>query len=315
MTRIILATWYVFVILVTTFFTANMTANLTLVDDNFPIRNLEDLFKYDVSWATYKGGSVDLLVKRKKYINTVGDMIQRGKVKFFNPYKRLDIYKYYLQNNYVILDEVPILWSYLYKNYKENQVMGYTDVDSCDVVVSPRHFMENPRAFAYPANTTLNKLFDKVISKLHNTGILHALKRRYLVRPNVCRNVKFITNQTINSNSLTNIYGVFGTGVLLAFIVFILEIIFKIKSKQTLDIENNKIRKRNHVPNHLLSLHDTEVTEISENTVSDQAVRFKRRVVNGRQYLVGKNRDGETRLIPINTLSGLLYNLDLYEAI
>lgn len=62
-TRILFATWWLFIILLSAFYTANLTAFLTLSKFTLDIENPEDLYKKSYRWISTEGGSVQFVVK------------------------------------------------------------------------------------------------------------------------------------------------------------------------------------------------------------------------------------------------------------
>ncbi|MPD01724.1 Glutamate receptor 1 [Portunus trituberculatus] len=64
--RILFATWWLFIMIVTSFYTANLTAFLTFNGLQLPIKGVADLEKYsDVTWlASRDGAVVDIITVR-----------------------------------------------------------------------------------------------------------------------------------------------------------------------------------------------------------------------------------------------------------
>lgn len=55
--RLLFATWWIFITILTAFYTANLTAFLTLSEFKLPIKKPEDITKY--KWVTRKGNAVE----------------------------------------------------------------------------------------------------------------------------------------------------------------------------------------------------------------------------------------------------------------
>lgn len=55
--RLIFATWWIFITILTAFYTANLTAFLTLSQFTLPIHTPGDIQKY--SWVTRKGNAIE----------------------------------------------------------------------------------------------------------------------------------------------------------------------------------------------------------------------------------------------------------------
>lgn len=61
-TRILFATWWLFILILTSFYTANLTAFLTKPQFTLPINNLQDIVRKGYQWVTYKGRTIDFLL-------------------------------------------------------------------------------------------------------------------------------------------------------------------------------------------------------------------------------------------------------------
>lgn len=61
-TRILFATWWLFILILTSFYTANLTAFLTKPQFTLPINNLQDIVHKGYQWVTYKGRTIDFLL-------------------------------------------------------------------------------------------------------------------------------------------------------------------------------------------------------------------------------------------------------------
>lgn len=61
-TRILFATWWIFILILTSFYTANLTAFLTKPQFTLPINNLQDIVRKGYQWVTYRGRTIDFLL-------------------------------------------------------------------------------------------------------------------------------------------------------------------------------------------------------------------------------------------------------------
>lgn len=61
-TRLLFATWWIFIMILTAFYTANLTAFLTLSRFTLPIENVEDIAESNKQWFAAKGGPVEYAV-------------------------------------------------------------------------------------------------------------------------------------------------------------------------------------------------------------------------------------------------------------
>lgn len=62
-TRLIFATWWIFITILTSFYTANLTAFLTLSKFTLPIKEVEDIVAKDKPFVSTRGGGVEYAIK------------------------------------------------------------------------------------------------------------------------------------------------------------------------------------------------------------------------------------------------------------
>jgi len=63
-TRLLFATWWMFILILTSFYTANLTAFLTKPQFTLPINNVQDIVRKGYQWITYKGRTIDFLLSQ-----------------------------------------------------------------------------------------------------------------------------------------------------------------------------------------------------------------------------------------------------------
>lgn len=61
-TRVLFATWWIFIILLSAFYTANLTAFLTLSKFTLDVEKPEDLYKKNYRWIAKDGAAVEYVV-------------------------------------------------------------------------------------------------------------------------------------------------------------------------------------------------------------------------------------------------------------
>lgn len=64
------ATWWIFILILTSFYTANLTAFLTRPQFTLSISSLEDIVHKEYNWITYKGRIVDFLLSQVRILST-----------------------------------------------------------------------------------------------------------------------------------------------------------------------------------------------------------------------------------------------------
>uniref|UniRef100_A0A182JGR2 Ionotropic glutamate receptor C-terminal domain-containing protein n=1 Tax=Anopheles atroparvus TaxID=41427 RepID=A0A182JGR2_ANOAO len=66
-TRILFASWWIFITILTSFYTANLTAFLTLSKFTLPINNAEDVRRKEKQFVTIRGGAVEYAIKNVRF--------------------------------------------------------------------------------------------------------------------------------------------------------------------------------------------------------------------------------------------------------
>ena len=62
-TRLLFATWWIFITILTSFYTANLTAFLTLSRFTLPIDGPRDLAKTKAGWIAHRGSALEYVVQ------------------------------------------------------------------------------------------------------------------------------------------------------------------------------------------------------------------------------------------------------------
>lgn len=86
--RLLFATWWIFITILTAFYTANLTAFLTLSRFTLPISKPEDIGQKKYSWVSHKGSAISDAVKPVKVFS----------FKYINLFKKQHLYR---EKNYI----------------------------------------------------------------------------------------------------------------------------------------------------------------------------------------------------------------------
>ncbi|KOB73785.1 Ionotropic receptor, partial [Operophtera brumata] len=154
-TRILFATWWIFIILLSAFYTANLTAFLTLSKFTLDIENPEDLYKKNYRWMSPEGGSVQYTVQKFKNYGSDRDYLP------------------FVEGGGVLVKESISIDHLMYSDYVNKAKEGVLEADRCTYVMAPKPFMTKQRAFAYPHGSYLKELFDTSKDRqLRNSDLL-----------------------------------------------------------------------------------------------------------------------------------------------
>nr|QIJ45760.1 ionotropic receptor [Glyphodes pyloalis] len=315
-TRVLFTTWWIFIILLSAFYTANLTAFLTLSKFTLDIETPQDLYKKNYRWVSHEGGAVQYVVNSpNEDLYYLSRMIATGRAEF----RSMSSSQQYLplvDRGAVLVKEQIGIDELMYGNYLQKAREGVAEADRCTYVVAPYYFMTKLRAFAYPRGSKLQELFNVVLSYVLQAGIIDFLEKRDLPSTKICPLDLQSKDRQLRNSDLMMTYMIMVTGLSAAVAVFIGELffnryIFKIKPDAT-----KPKRKKTKFDKHL-RIHNYDDSQpppydaiFGRNPKIKLTDKAKSKIINGREYLVIDVANGETRLIPVRTPSAFLYQLE-----
>ncbi|KPJ15272.1 Glutamate receptor delta-2 subunit [Papilio machaon] len=314
-TRVLFATWWIFIILLSAFYTANLTAFLTLSKFTLDIESPKDLYKKSYRWIAAEGGAVQYTIKNPdEELYYLNKMVSNGRAQFRSVSKDED-YLPIVRAGAVLVKEQTAIDHLMYGDYLKKAREGVNEGDRCTYVVAPQFFMKKQRAFAYPNNTTLKVLFDTVIRDLLKAGIVNYLEHRDLPSTKICPLDLQSKDRQLSNSDLMMTYIIMAIGLATATAVFIGEVFIKrskcMNANSNKDKDNKRKRKKSRVRFVEHSYDDSRPPPYDslfggkpQYKITD---RTQRKVINGREYCVFDTANGGTRLIPVRTPSAFLY--------
>ncbi|XP_045763550.1 glutamate receptor ionotropic, delta-2 isoform X2 [Maniola jurtina] len=313
-TRVLFATWWLFVILLSAFYTANLTAFLTLSKFTLDIENPEDLYKKNYRWVASEGGTVQYVIKNPdEDLYYLSRMLTNGRAQFRSPVDDQEFLPM-VSGGAVLVKEQTGIEQLMYADYLQKAREGVEETERCTYVVAPNAFMKRRRAFAYPNNSTLKILFDTVLSYLIQSGIVRFLEHRDLPSTKICPLDLQSKDRQLRNSDLMMTYLIMVTGLAAAIAVFLGEVIFKryIKVDAKLEDKGKKTKKRKN-KNVKPKSYDSSRPPPYDSLFGNPRNRYKfneeskKEIINGREYYVVNNVTGDVRLIPVRTPSAFLY--------
>ncbi|KAM3968043.1 ionotropic receptor 76b [Aphomia sociella] len=316
-TRVLFTTWWLFIILLSAFYTANLTAFLTLSKFTLDIENPQDLYKKNYRWVAAQGSAVQYIVSNSNehlyYLNT---MVKNGRAEFrdySDDYSFLPLVK----NGAVLVEDQHVIDHMMYKDYIKKTKEGIAEGERCTYVVAPNAFMTKLRGFAYPKESKFRLLFDGVLDYLLQAGIIKYLQTRDLPSTKMCPlDLQSKDRQLLNSDLMMT-YMIMIIGMAAAAAVFIGEIIVKrylrIKIRKH---DKHKRKKTKFSKNHTVHSYDDSLPPPYDSIFGRRHPNYKikegcqSKIINGREYLVVDTTHGDSRLIPVRTPSAFLYSMD-----
>ncbi|CAF4854472.1 unnamed protein product [Pieris macdunnoughi] len=305
-TRVLFATWWLFIILLSAFYTANLTAFLTLSKFTLDIETVQDLYKKNYRWVAPEGGAVENAVKNPdEVINFLLKTVTTGRGRFLSV-RDTSSFLTYVSEGAVLVQPSVTLQYLMYNDYLQKTRLGVPEAERCTFVVAPGVFMTKRRAFAYQHKSKLKSLFNPVIKRVIHSGILSHLSLRNLPDTKICPLDLQSKDRQLSNTDLLMTYYIMITGLAAALAVFLAEICLKRYIHPKSDAIHPRFRQKR--PNKIEpAIFDDNRPPPYESLFGKTKGESKKKFINGREYWVIKKENGETRLIPVRSPSALLY--------
>ncbi|XP_018054774.1 PREDICTED: glutamate receptor ionotropic, delta-1 [Atta colombica] len=325
-TRILIAMWWIFILILTSFYTANLTAFLTRPQFTLPINNVQDILRKGYQWVTYKGRTIDLVLSEFHDVEDLNLLnVTRWKDNYITSYEYPvnDIFNA-LEKNKLFLGETHYLKTLIFENYINKTRQHLNHRDRCTYVIMPNTIYLINKAFAFPINSTLKKLFNKELITLMASGIMTREKLRKLPIAQVCPLDLRSTERQLSIADLSLTFKVILAGYMIAMIIFVLEILINwlvkfYKRRKKIGRKSDRTffckwkRKSNDslIPQLVYTtknqLFDKRNIQLPFSNIPYDIVQGKKYCINGRDYYIVFDRYGDQRLIPIRTPSAFLF--------
>ncbi|XP_052758786.1 glutamate receptor ionotropic, delta-1 [Galleria mellonella] len=316
-TRVLFTTWWLFIILLSAFYTANLTAFLTLSKFTLDIEYPKDLYKKNYRWVAAQGSPVQYIVSNPNedlyYLNA---MVKNGRAEF-RPYSDDHAFLPLVKNGAVLVKDQLAVDHIMYKDYIRKAKEGIDEVDRCTYVVAPNAFMTMLRGFVYPRDSKLKHLFDRVLVYLSRAGIVNFLQTRDLPSTKMCPLDLQSKDRQLRNSDLLMTYMIMVIGLSAATAAFIGEIVVKRYIRIKIRRHGKQKRKKTKFnKNHMVHMYDDSRPPPYDSIFGRRNPNYKvteelqTKIINGREYLVVDTTHGASRLIPVRTPSAFLYNLE-----
>lgn len=220
------------------------------------------------------------------------------------------------KKNYVYIRDRPAIDHLIYNDYRFRKSISLDDEKiQCPFAVSKTPFLTRRRAFAYPINSTWSVLFDQELLHLVESGIIKYIVSEGLPKAEICPQNLGGTERQLRNSDLLMTYMVMIAGFCTGFAVFVSELIFRHlnnrnATKQNSFVENLNQSKNAFLPNFsppppYASLFSKNKNPFLSRDFSEKDI--PRKTINGRNYMVVKGNNNETRLIPMRTPSAAIF--------
>ncbi|CAH1160158.1 unnamed protein product [Phaedon cochleariae] len=324
--RILFSTWWLFILIITAFYTANLTAFLTLSKFTLPIKSPSDISAKGYKWVSNKGNGIRDFMYSENHDtmsieNKLVDQIGRGRL--YTDLEDMAILDEYVASGQMMfIREKSVIRHVMYGDYKEKTRKGTKESDRCTYVVAKFPIVELPRAFAYKHDFKYKELFDNSIQHLVESGIIQFKLRENLPDAEICPLDLGSTERKLRNSDLSLTYFIVAGGLAFAICVFFIEILWRSASQRYK--KARRAKKQNVAVQSWMEKNDnlmkkTQSSEFPTVTPppSYQALfrppfffsdsDSQKKNINGRDYWVIHKNNGFRELIPLRTPSALLF--------
>ncbi|RZB39912.1 glutamate receptor ionotropic, delta-1, partial [Asbolus verrucosus] len=325
--RILFSTWWIFITILTAFYTANLTAFLTLSKFTLPINQPEDIGAKKSKWVTTRGNALEDSIKTNdSTLSPVGRMLGY-------PYGYLDrpdrdiLRQYVDKQNMMFIREKPVVEYVMYDDYKEKTRNQIEEAKRCTYVITKFSVVSFSRAFAYSKNFKYKQVFDSTIQNLVESGIIKYKLREELPDTAICPLNLGNKERQLRNSDLLMTYEIVGGGFIIASVIFIIELIIRRSKNPNIKITKSLIKELKlkkpqkhtfhvNINNNYEKLGQLPFTSKfvtpppSYNTLFNPPSNndhIKKKNINGREYWVYDSSGGEKKMVPLRTPSALLF--------
>ncbi|XP_066906337.1 glutamate receptor ionotropic, delta-2 isoform X1 [Halyomorpha halys] len=302
--RLLFATWWIFILILTAFYTANLTAFLTLSLFTLPIKEVEDVAKPPHKWFTTEGSSVEYAIKNKDDgdLNVLLSSVRRGNGRFIDTSSENHVLEM-LYDGWLYLDTSDTLNRLMFDDYKRKTIEGEDENKRCSFALTQYPFLVRSLAFAYPKGSRLPELFNPIVQVFVESGILKHLLNEDLPDTTICPLNLGNKERKLRNTDLFTTYIVVLAGFSGALIVFCIELLWTYCATRSFNSKSNKLQRLKNNYNKFVI-----PSEFEKNAAIPNQVQTK---INGREYFMITAKEGDKRLIPLRTPSALLFQYGL----
>lgn len=141
-------------------------------------------------------------------------------------------------------------------------------------------------------------------------GFLKQMKKEKLPEVRVCPLDLGDTERKLSFRDLLLTYKIVATGIGSAVLIFFCELFYQMYKKSTGKRKNPKVQKKKvkkQKKTRKIQVEHITVTPPPQYSFLEKQMRFPKDIINGREYYVVTNPNGERNLIPIRTPSAYLF--------
>ncbi|XP_066146815.1 glutamate receptor ionotropic, delta-2 [Euwallacea fornicatus] len=322
--RILFSTWWIFITILTAFYTANLTAFLTLSQFTLPISEPKDISRKNYKWITNKGNGIieQLSSSNSSLLYDIGSPLRK-----VNEETEYDILtRYVTEMNHMYIREKSVLETIMYEDYKNKTRHGVDEPKRCTYVLTQFPVCKFPRSFAFRRGFKYITLFNSAIQQLMQAGIIEFKHTQFLPDTVICPLNLGSKERRLRNSDLAMTYMIIGGGLVVSTVIFAIELVIHLLKRHRCC----KKRRTNNIPVTSSKVFSTHLnTDFhSKNTKNSEAsfvtpppsyhtlfnhppimpgLHYRKKTINGREYWVVNDKQGGTSLIPQRAPSALLF--------
>ncbi|XP_050530491.1 ionotropic receptor 93a isoform X2 [Daktulosphaira vitifoliae] len=218
--RLIFATWWIFIMILTSFYTANLTAFLTLSKFTLPIQTVDDIANGKYQWVAAEGSAIEYSVKEDIDLMALKNSMRDGNGIFVEDMQLKNVMDFISSGKLLLHDKNWL--NFLMLNIERAIT---EDKNRCRYVLTTDSYLTRSLSFIYPKNSILPPLFNPIMLSYMESGIIKHLQTKDLPEAVICPlNLGSKERQLRNSDLFTT-YSVVVCGFSIAATIFILELI------------------------------------------------------------------------------------------
>ncbi|XP_045478920.1 glutamate receptor U1 isoform X1 [Harmonia axyridis] len=319
-TRLLFATWWIFITVLTAFYTANLTAFLTLSDFTLPITDPDSIGKMKLKWVTNKGNVVQEVIKltslpteNKIYEEYEEIKTNLGPRASYPNETDADIMNTYVTNdNMMFIRERPIVEYDIYDDYKLKVKNGVKEDKRCTYVLTKFHVFTASRAFAYSRQFKYYELFNDALQHLVEAGVIKFKLNEELPGTKLCPIQLQSQDRKLKNNDLLLTYFIVGVGLIVSIVIFAGEMFMTHYYNKRNDVSYGHTLRggvtpiyKGHLESNVLNFNKTPPP--AYHTLFSMQNGGKKKIINGREYWVTDERHAGPKLIPARAPSAMLF--------
>ncbi|CAG0905852.1 unnamed protein product [Darwinula stevensoni] len=257
--RMMFATWWIFITVITAFYTANLTAFLTLASYDIPIQTIRNIPEHGMKWKALGKGALETLIRKGVDSNGTGSDV----VDPFRPIRGDNIDDCFASEpqpsastldsvaagTHVYIDDNDVLRYVVVSDYKTQRKRN-SEAKSCRFLVSTQTIYTYNLGFAYPLGKQgIRDAFDPFIRRMMESGLVTQWGKKPFPAAPICGLPTGFQERSLQNTDLLTTYYLCLYGFGGAVLAFVIEKIVRKRCRRYLKKRQAK-QQAKHQANH-----------------------------------------------------------------